>query len=241
MVAIRKFKRKTIAKKGTTLKRVAKQVKHLVALERSAIAIENDLSALTNFATAGLVQAMFLTVGTSLKGEPQELASNTSIKCNYLDVDFRYSVFNGGILNNSTGYTTIVSPVVRVIVFQDWANKQALPAVTDVLLSASVNSPYKYVNKARFQIKYDRLHTINIDNGSVTAPGYITQGQSHHTKIRFAKNRMIEYVGENGDVGDNQKGQVYVLWIADRINAGAMLTGSIAQHTWNADLRYETA
>lgn len=235
----RKQGKPTIAKKVATL---SKQVKHLVVLEKEAMAYETDTRTAQGIAQAGAVVYLFVNVPVAMVNEPDYLATNRSIKANYLHMTYRYTISNGAFngLNSSAAYSAITSPTIRVIVFQDWGNEQALPAVTDVLLTANVNAPYNKLNNKRFTIKYDKTHCINIHQGITTTGGYITEVQHHVARIKFAKNRTIEYITGGNTIAAASRGQVFTLYVTDTANAGTSLVGSVPLYNQIAELTYET-
>jgi len=133
------------------------------------------------------------------------------------------------------------TPIIRVIIVQDWANKAAIPAVTDILNEATVTSPYNETNRKRFSIKYDKFHSVPIltlSPAGLAGTEWLSQGNQKFVKVRLRlpKNKTIEYLGQNNDAADAQIGQLFLLAICDSISSGQAATPSI---TYEGELGIE--
>lgn len=92
----------------------------------------------------------------------------------------------------------------RVIVFRDLDGYGTAPAVTDVLETADVLSPTKYLNTARFSILYDELFALS-QNGDSCEVGVISMPHEGH----------IKYLGTTAAAASNGKGSLYFLIISN--------------------------
>lgn len=118
--------------------------------------------------------------------------------------------------------TALYNSNVRIILFKDTANKQALPTVAQILLTSettpesNIQSGYNIDTRTRFKILYDKIHHFqtSADNNAVTQAG-----PARCTKIirikKLFKDLKMEYVaGNGGDITDASKNQLFLLGIS---------------------------
>ncbi|HUD44670.1 MAG TPA: hypothetical protein VMR41_03965, partial [Patescibacteria group bacterium] len=120
------------AHEATKLK---KEVKHLVKVNKMTTNWD-DQSSLTAFGPAtdtGAVETINPEIGLAV--DPTD---GTEAYC--LDKKMQMTLWLSNV--NPSG----IDANVRIILFRDTANLQALPAVTDVLQSDSIYAPFDYVN-----------------------------------------------------------------------------------------------
>lgn len=108
----------------------------------------------------------------------------------------------------------------RCIIFRDMANKQALPAITDYLVSASTLSKKNPLNLKRFKTLYDKTKAINLSADIAGANGGMV---TFHYKKLWKTGITAEYVAEGANVADCQIGQIFCILIHDSFGAS---TGS---------------
>lgn len=140
------------------------------------------------------------------------------------DVTLRSIRLLGRVILTATNTSTPTgsfSQSYRLIIFQD---KQQVadtdPAVTDVLLTATIDSVYNYpAVKERFKILEDRVYTLG--RGKSVAGygnGDILDVQPHNHWV-FPTMKKMMFNGANAT--DQQKGAVYALLICDALTSGA--------------------
>lgn len=209
-------------KKGVITK-LQKQVKHLVALEKGAVINTAHSIGATSIVSSGTVVYLNPVIPNTLVDEPQALGSNPTYKCFYRTYHLRMIVQQLGQITATIAQN---NPSVRIIIFQDWANLKALPAVSDVLLTATIDGHYNEANSDRFKIKYDRIFNLTLGGAypvGLAGTTFGSNGVSHafSKNIRFAKNKRVEYVTATGGVADSSKGQLFMITINDVQSAGS--------------------
>lgn len=230
---------KVMLSKNKALKKVIKDVKHLKKIEKNALAICNQPVVTENLTDAGTVTYLFPDGGAIANAQASVAGGDAIIKRQVL---FKHARLNmiltvAGASVTGEQYT----PVIRVIIVQDWANKAAIPAVTDILNEATVTSPYNETNRKRFSIKYDKFHSVPIltlSPAGLAGTEWLSQGNQKFVKVRLRlpKNKTIEYLGQNNDAADAQIGQLFLLAICDSISSGQAATPSI---TYEGELGIE--
>jgi hypothetical protein len=109
------------------------------------------------------------------------------------------------IRNTSTSVTS-----GRMIIFRDMENRQANAAVTDVLETATTESPLNHLNGHRFKILKDLHFTLD---------------QYHPVKyVKYFhkfKKAHIRYVGTGSGVANADEGNIFILFISDQGTGGA--------------------
>lgn len=118
------------------------------------------------------------------------------------------------------------SQTYRMIIFQD---KQQVadtdPAVTDVLLTAGVYSPYNYpAVKERFKILHDKLYTLNPQGAIAQFDAGIRQHQRNHNLWVFPTVKKMMFNGASAT--DYQKGGLFMLLIVDNLQQTVMAGGA---------------
>lgn len=119
---------------------------------------------------------------------------------------------------------TFTSFSVRCIIFQDTINNGALPAVTDVLNTASPTSVYNSVNaqQNRFKICYDKVFAV--------------VGQTSATRVNIVKfipmKGKIHYIATTGNTAGSGKNALFALFITENSQAG------ITIYNWAWSLEY---
>lgn len=111
----------------------------------------------------------------------------------------------GSMICNNTIAT--LSQRGRVLVFEDMDNTGSVPAVTDVLESANVNSPVNHTNGKRFRVLYDRVFVVAPDSSAAC----------HQFK---SYSKMNNHVRWSNTTTGTREGQLYVLHISDTATAG---------------------
>lgn len=115
------------------------------------------------------------------------------------------------ILTQSLSFSSIftinasaVNTFLRIIIFRDNLQRGADPAVTDVLETASVQSPVVHFTASRFNILMDR--TVDL------APTEKTLG---HHRENFNINKHIYYSSTSGADASNYQGALFLLAISN--------------------------
>ncbi len=98
---------------------------------------------------------------------------------------------------------------LRVMLVRDLDGYGTKPAVTDILQSADVLSPKKYLNQDRFAVLYDELEFLS----SVSETGSLSV-------IDMPHGGHIKYLGTTAADASNGKGSIYLLWLSNEA-AGA--------------------
>lgn len=120
-----------------------------------------------------------------------------------------------GYIQGDTSANILSSQSVRVILFQDKANGQFLPNVTDVLHTADYFSQYNIDTMKRFRILSDKKYDLQAY--SQTGGVYSLGGKSFSLK-KYFKDCKMEFVGNFGTISSANINQLFMLTI---INAGA--------------------
>jgi len=132
--------------------------------------------------------------------------------------------------------TTPLNTMLRIIVFQDTSCNGAVPAVTDVLATANVNSFYNIVNmnpeKQRFVVHHDERYCIGTAWQQLLCVTRDMVIQPHGE----AKNDEILYQNPfNGSTAALNKNNLFILAISDQA-----VTASEPVLTLNSRLYYES-
>ncbi len=127
----------------------------------------------------------------------------------------------------STGTAVVAPAQVRFILFSDNLNVGSVPAVTDVLNTASVFSGYNAVNrqKGRFKVYLDTV--IDLVGGTAKASTSLVK--------KFKLDRKCYYTLGTGVAGANGRGALFLLQIATNTGATAY------QYSWAWELVYSDA
>lgn len=100
--------------------------------------------------------------------------------------------------------TTATKTFGRVIYFRDLDGYGTAPSVTDVLETADVLSPYKFLNSERFSILYDELLCLS-STGDASEVATINMNHEGH----------IKYLGTTATAASNGKGSLYFLILSN--------------------------
>lgn len=228
-------------KSGVTLKKVAKQVKHLVKLEQNALCQDQMDVASTAIVNGGTISYLVPTVPLTLVDNPAGLSTTgqTSYKCVFTKFQIYIRLTSVGQI---TAQVAQNNPIVRIIIFQDWANQGALPTVSQVLGAAIIEGAQAQLNNKRFTIKYDKTHQIKLgDAYPVGLAGTVFGNNGAIVEVRktikLARNKTIEYVAAGSAVADAQKGQLFLLMITDSLSQ----TSNVSATSYSAkfNLHYE--
>ncbi len=92
----------------------------------------------------------------------------------------------------------------RVILLRDLDGYGTAPGVTDVLETASVLAPKRYLNSERFSILYDELLALS-QNGDSCSVGVVDMTHEGHVK----------YLGTTAAAASDGKGSIYCLIISN--------------------------
>jgi len=100
----------------------------------------------------------------------------------------------------------------RVIILQDLQTNKALPAVTDVLNTATVESLFNPSNRSRFRIIIDETYSLS----SVTAIGIAWEKNTQKTNLyKNLKGKKITYSGTTSAITDIDAGAILFLHLSD--------------------------
>jgi hypothetical protein len=111
--------------------------------------------------------------------------------------------------------------IARIIVFCDTMNEGVMPAVTDILTTATVSSNYTRDVEIvkRYHILYDQSHSLTV--------GATTESIIKYQKIRCR--RIVSYNGTTAATGSNGKNSVWTLRITN--NGSTVVSYGISQGT----------
>lgn len=103
--------------------------------------------------------------------------------------------------------------MIRWILFQDFENLGAAPAVTDVLESAAVLSPYNHLAKARFRVLIDTMGSGS--TAKLAYPRHSSQNLDSH----------INYRSSAASAAGSGEGSIFILAITDAAASQPTLYG----------------
>lgn len=113
------------------------------------------------------------------------------------------SVKFDAVVKQNSAQTAPVS--LRLILFRDReGNNGSVPAVLDVLKSATVNSEFVTVNRDRFQILADKKFSLPV----------VAQAQDKMIKIYRKLRHHVKYTGSG--TTDYDEGQIWILALSDQ-------------------------
>lgn len=107
---------------------------------------------------------------------------------------------------NTTINTSATASTLRIITFIDTMNQGAIPAVTELLATASYLAPLQLANESgtRFKVLRDKTHTVS-NQGTQTVSKTIYHKLHQHCK----------YQGVGGTAGDLLEGNLFLLAISN--------------------------
>lgn len=128
------------------------------------------------------------------------------------------SVYMRGFVSAITTATAAyVAPLVRLVIFVDKAVTEETPTVTaaadattGVLDSATVQSPLHINTKGRFQIMYDRVHTLNIQGVQVADAAVTTTVKKW---VQFYK--KVNFTAGIAASGEPNRNRLFALALTD--------------------------
>lgn len=198
-----RYKKKTYTKKATsssgagTASNIAnmamtayKGYKFLKQVLNPEIKKWDQLTIATNISNAG-VTGVLNAMG---QGSDYNNRTGNSIKLHALK--FRANI--------SLNIATPTATNIRCIIVRDMENRQALPAIGDVLETADVRSPYNHNNIERFKIQYDQLLNFDLYHPTRT--------------LEFSKsykNAHCKYVGTTATVASVDEGSLFLLLLSE--------------------------
>lgn len=92
---------------------------------------------------------------------------------------------------------------VRTMLVRDLDGYGTPPTTTDILESADVLSPKKYLNTDRFSVLYDEVETLTSVAETATVSRYFTPHEGH-----------VKYLGTASATASNGKGSMYLLFLS---------------------------
>lgn len=135
---------------------------------------------------------------------PQNVSVNSreGIKATYKSIQIRGTV---------QADTTSVAPVGTMILVYDRKPTNALPAITDILVTASSNSFLNNVGASRFQIvrRMDFQFLGNTTTPSTGAESYFVD------EFVDLKKRQAVFAGATGAIGDITEGALYLITVGN--------------------------
>ncbi len=158
---------------------------------------ERKIHTLATGATASSAAGAIIPITQSLvQGDNVTNRSGDKITMKSLRVKIQFDM---NILSNSD--------TIRYILFADTMANRAVPAVTDVLVSATVTSLYEQINllKRRFHIFADIVKTLVITS----------QTQAIHLDLSYKKEMPIYFGDPTNVAAANSKNALFVLVVTD--------------------------
>lgn len=130
-------------------------------------------------------------------------------------VRMKYARIRINLSQASNTPASIRESMHRIIIFIDKQANGALPASSDLLTTTGATaeeylSPIKIQSKKRFQILYDRYHTLQVHGGSVNVP----QTTSIEIKLKLKK-KIVQYKGTTNGITDLQTNSLLFLHVCD--------------------------
>ncbi len=168
---------------------IAKQNRRKISEMSEMHYIQNSRVILTS-ATVGLC---YYVSGTPLGDDAEEDRTGNKVTSKW----YRCRVwFNGDIASRR----------VRVIMFRDMNCQGAVPAVTDVLEAAQLESGYNWNNRARFSILSDK---------QISLPSQIADVEAYkHIQYKTTRSMKLEYISAAEAVTGAGKGAIFMLIIS---------------------------
>jgi hypothetical protein len=170
---------------------VARSLKRLVNTEIKCLAFQSGSS--VSSAAMAVVQASAIA-----QGDTGVTRDGDSIRI------LKHSLLLYFVQNASATQTSIRCTIVR-----DHGAAGAVPAVTDIWLSASVYAPLACTSKSRdrFTILYDKIHILNENVASVT--------QATSDQFSYNAPHHVHYVGVDSTDASAGKGTIWVCLLSN--------------------------
>lgn len=184
-------------------KRSVKQMIKGELLAKSEQKVQTTATLATALSSAGLVITL-----TQQISQGDTLSQRTGNQISLLGVETRFTLVNTNVA---------LSPVLfRVLLFQDTQNLGVLPAVTDILQTASYDSFYnlqEQYQQKRFKILDDYMYSSCV--------GGSNQAWVHEVKLRTARlNTQVTYQGTANANAANGRNAIFALIISSATLAG---------------------
>lgn len=123
------------------------------------------------------------------------------------------------LLSNITLYPSTTAPASTgdftrlMVIYDTQTNSAATPAVTDILVSADVNSPMNLNNRDRFHVVMDKKYTFYptaYTAGAITAGNPVTRWCSKYKK----HSKDVIFSGTAATIGSIQTGSLLFLYLS---------------------------
>lgn len=160
------------------------EIRKLINIETKVLDTQNG----ANIPNTGTVSP----ISTLVQGLDYNQRVGDSLKMQRIECRYRWQI-----------NTSAVKTFVRVLLVRDLDGYGTTPAVTDILESADVIAPVKFLNKDRFSILYDDIETLQIVNESSSVGVYVTPHEGH-----------IKYLGTTAAAASNGKGSMYLIFVS---------------------------
>lgn len=120
------------------------------------------------------------------------------------------------LASQESGSSALSGDMVRCIFYMDKQCNGAAASVTDVLETATWNSFRNLSNSGRFNILYDKTHTINYGGITSEGSGVVTQPYTIKPEITFNKevNIPLEFSSTTGAISEVRSNNIGVIFIS---------------------------
>lgn len=162
--------------------------------------------------TTGSIVTIFLpTLGTDMN-------NRVGRKCTVTSLQVRGTVFQRLADTNANGNSAC--GVVRVMYLVDCQPNGALPAITDVLATATPHSPMNLNNRDRFKVIFDKITSLDnyVRSTAVAGQEYIAVGRvnQHFKKYKRMNQEVIFTAVNGGTIADIASGSILQLVIGNQ-------------------------
>lgn len=147
-----------------------------------------DTSNGANISNTGTVS----TISTIAQGLDYTNRVGDSIKMQHIYCGYRWQIG-----------ASATKTFVRTLLVRDLDGYGTIPAVTDILETADVLAPKKYLNTSRFSVLYDEVETLSSVSEVLTVSRYDTPHEGH-----------IKYLGTTAANASNGKGSMYLVFLS---------------------------
>lgn len=168
-----------------------------------------ELKHVTTNVTINLVAGTAQTQSLVLLSQGDTAATRNGDKISVQNIAYRFSF---KLADNET-----IGSIVRFMVIVDRKPAGAQAAITDVLTAAGVNNLMNLSNRGRFQVIHDQVFTLNVN------------GNQYRYEKAFMnmKGMKVFYDGNNGDITDLQKNNIFGLFISGGNDQNLAVGGTI--------------
>lgn len=193
------FSKEPVTKVVAKLK---KEVKHLMKVDKMEVTYDDDYNTSINNINPQLTASVIVYPNASLPSHAGLLTSADS-KVNYV-------LYKS--MRIHLRVTASTQDTLRVIVFQDRSNSQALPLIGALLETDDPTSPYNYDFFARFKILKDKIYHCDAKYQTL-ALGAQFQRTLPPIHISF-KDLKVEYTGTTGtSVSNCQTNNIFIAFM----------------------------